>query len=231
MKATQGRHALSKAKRTGWGVDVGNPDEMTVCLSAVPVPSAVVQLARYIESANRLGRVCCNGTEFAAVQIKNGKKIILIPVELAVYDFDGEVVIDTPIKYDQSVEEFLADAPRTGPTTRFSWGVMRRIYGEGSQTRGMKIDDIRDVLLDVGMNANSDLVGWPINGIDRQIMGTIMAENIPTNSICLVNHWKRVLPGFLTMRLSYFHQLSVRSPPYINGPIERVRIPSCSLIQ
>ena len=206
MKATQGRYALSKAKRTGWGVDVGNPDEMTVCLSAVPVPSAVVQLARYIESANRLGRVYCSDTEFATVPIKAGKNRKLIPVELAVYDLDGEVVIDTPIKYDQSVEELLADAPRTGPTTRFSWGVMQRIYGEGPQTRGMKIDDIRDILLDAGMNANSDLVKWSINGIDRQILGTIMGENIPANSICLVNHWKRVLPGFLTMGLSYFHQ-------------------------
>jgi hypothetical protein len=83
---------------------------------------------------------------------------------------------------------------------------MRRICGEGSQTRWIKIDDIRDILLDAGMNANPDLVEWSINGIDRQIMGTIMGENIPTNSICLVNHWKMVLPGFLTMRLSYFHQ-------------------------
>ncbi|ERF76868.1 hypothetical protein EPUS_02579 [Endocarpon pusillum Z07020] len=148
MKATGGRYALSKAKRTGWGVDVGNPDEMTVCPSAVPVSSAVVQLARFIESANRLGRVYCSDTEFATVPIKNRKKRKLIPVELAVYDLNGELVIYTPIKYDQSVEELLADAPRTGPPTRFSWGVMQIIYGEGPQTRGITIDDIRDILLD-----------------------------------------------------------------------------------
>ena len=193
--------------------------------------SAVVQLARYIESANRLGRVYCSDTEFATVPIKNGKKIKLIPVELAVYDLDEEVVTDTPIKYDESVEKFLADAPRTGPTTRFSRGVMRRIYGEGPQTRRMKIDDIRDILFDAGMNANSDLVEWSINGIDRQIMGTIMAENIPINSICLVNHWKRVLPGFLTMRYHTSTNSSVRTQPSINGLHRAGRLSSCSLIQ
>ncbi|KAL9134147.1 MAG: hypothetical protein Q9175_004667 [Cornicularia normoerica] len=80
----------------------------------------------------------------------------------------GEVVDDTLIRYDQSIEEIFADAPRTGPGAKFSWIVVRRIYGRETQTSGMAIDDIRDIIFNAGMNSNSDLVEWSTSGTDRQ---------------------------------------------------------------
>src|SRR5437764_3814328 len=70
---------------------------------------------------------------------------ISIPLEIAVYDLNGEVlVIDTLIRFDQSIEELLADAPHTGLEANFSWGVVKRTYyGKGTQTSGMTIDDVR----------------------------------------------------------------------------------------
>src|SRR5208282_6690643 len=35
----------------------------------------------------------------------------------------------------------------------------------------------------------------------------IMGVHTPKHSILLPRHWRKVLPGFLTMLLSYFHQL------------------------
>lgn len=54
----------AESQKNGLPSRRSNPGEMTVCLSAVPVPSAVVQVARYLESVNRLGRVYCSDTEF-----------------------------------------------------------------------------------------------------------------------------------------------------------------------
>ena len=94
--------------------------KLAACLATVPIPSAIVQLCRHIERQNTVGRVFCIDTEFASFTPKGGERMISIPVEIAAYDLNGEVVIDTPIRYDQSVEELLADAPRTCPEVKLS---------------------------------------------------------------------------------------------------------------
>ena len=179
---------------------------MAARLATVPIPSAIVQLYRHIERQNTVGRVFCIDTEFARYTPKDGEKTISIPLEIAVYDLIGEVVIDTLIRYDQSIEELLADTPRTGLGAKFSWNVLRRIYGRETQTSGMAIDDIRDILFNAGMNSNSDLVKWSTSGTDRQKLKMIIGEHTPKDSILLPIHWRKVLPGFLSMSLSYFHQ-------------------------
>jgi hypothetical protein len=153
--------------RAGWGVDVDTPDEMAACLATVPILSAIMQLCHHIERQNTVRRVFCIDTEFARFTPKGEERTISVPVEVAVYDLNGEVVIDTLIRYDQSVKELLANAPRTGLEANFSWGVMQRVYGKESQTSGMAIDDIRDTLLNAGMNSNSELVEWSTSGTDR----------------------------------------------------------------
>jgi hypothetical protein len=165
-----------------------------------------VQLCRHIERQNTVERVFCIDTEFARFTPKGGEREISIPLEIAVYDLNGEVVIDTLIRYDQSIEELLADAPHTGLEANFSWGVVKRIYGKDTQTSGMTIDDIRDALLNAGMNSNSNLVEWSTCGIDRRMLKMIIGEHTPRDSILLPRHWRKVLPGFLSMSLSYFHQ-------------------------
>jgi len=179
---------------------------MAACLATVPVPSTIVQLCRHIERKNTVGRVFCIDTEFARYTPKDGERTISIPLEIAVYDLNGEVVIDNLIKYDQLIEELLADAPRTGLGAKFSWNVVRRIYGRETQTSGMAIDNIRDILFNADMKAKSDLVEWSTSGTDRQKLKMIRGEHTPKDSILLPIHWRKVLPGFLSMSLSYFHQ-------------------------
>jgi hypothetical protein len=116
------RHNVHKTKRAGWGVDVDTPDEMAACLAIVPIPSAIVQLCRHIERQNTVAGAFCIDTEFARFTPKGGERTISIPVEIAVYDLNGEVAIDTPIRHDQSIEELLADAPRTGSEVKFILG-------------------------------------------------------------------------------------------------------------
>lgn len=159
---------MYKTKRAGWGVDVDTPDEMAACLVTIPVPSPIVQLCRHIERQNTVGRVFCIDTAFASYTPKDGERTMSIPLEIVIYDLNGEVVIDTLIRYDQSIEELSADAPRTGLGAKFSWTVVRRIYGRETQTSDMAIDDIRDILFNAGMNSNSDLVEWSTSGTDRQ---------------------------------------------------------------
>lgn len=100
------RHIVYKTKRAGWGVDVDTPDEMAACLSTVPIPSTIVQLCRHVERKNTVGRVFCIDTEFARYTPKDGERTISIPLEIAVYDLNGEVVIDNLIKYDQLIRSF-----------------------------------------------------------------------------------------------------------------------------
>ena len=83
---------------------------------------------------------------------------------------------------------------------------MRRVYSKESQTSGMTIDDIRDTLLNAGMNSNSELVEWSTSGTDRRKLEMIMGEHTPEDSILLPRYWRKVLPGFLTLSLSYFHR-------------------------
>ena len=47
----------------------------------------------------------CIDNEFASVPPKNEKKRKNVSVEVAVYDLDGELIVDARIKYDQSVSE------------------------------------------------------------------------------------------------------------------------------
>ncbi|KAH0543380.1 hypothetical protein FGG08_002336 [Glutinoglossum americanum] len=199
-------HNVFNTKRAGWGVDVNTPDEMAACLATVPIPPTIVQLCRHIEHQNAVERVFCIDTEFVRFTPKDREGEITIPVEIAVYDLNGEVVIDTLIKYDQPVEELLAGAPHTPSEAKFSWGVAQRIYGSRSQTSGTTIDDIRDTLLNAGMNSNSSLIEWSLSRTDRRRLETIMGEHTPKTSILLPVHWRKVLRGFLSMSLSYFHQ-------------------------
>ena len=205
LKARQARHSAFKIKRIGFGSLVQTPDEMAACLSAVTVPRCVRRLARQIERLDRVGRVFCVDTEFARIPGKDGRMSKLIPVEIAVYGLDGKVVIDTLIKYDEPIEELLGDTPRCGQHARFNWSVFRRIYGQRRETSGMTIREIRDVLLNADMNSRSTLAEWSISAIDRRILGMILEEQTPERSILVPRHWRKVLPGFSTMSLSYFH--------------------------
>ncbi len=57
----------SRRLREGWGADISNPDEMGVCLSMVPVPSAIIDLVRKIEQANKEGSDFYIDFEFASL--------------------------------------------------------------------------------------------------------------------------------------------------------------------
>lgn len=46
---------------------------------------------------------------------------------------------------------------------------------------------------------------WSNNGIDYSLLKMIMEEHTPSNTILLIPYWKAILPGFLSMSLSYFH--------------------------
>jgi hypothetical protein len=109
-----------------------------------------------------------------------------IPVEIAVRRLDGQVLIGTPIKYSQSIPELLVGVPRTGRAANFTWAIMRSVYGQEEETWGKTLDEVRQILLDAGMNRNSYLVEWSNSGIDYGLLKMIMEENTPSNTIPLV---------------------------------------------
>lgn len=197
----------SRRPREGSGVDISNPDEMGVCLSMVPVPSAIIDLVRKIEQANKKGSDFYIDFEFASLLRPRKGEVVVerIPVEIAVLRLDGHIVIDTPIKHSQSIPELLAGVPRAGPSANFTWGVMRSTYGQEEETRGKTWDEFRQILLDAGMNRNNFLVEWSNSRIDYSLLKMIMEEHTPSNSILLIPYWKAILPGFLRIGLSYFH--------------------------
>jgi len=112
---------------------------MAVWLSIVPVPSIISDLVRKIEQVNRTGDDLFF-TDFEFVLLPERRDIAgmtarHLPVEIAVVRLDGQVVIDTPIKYNQPISELLAGDPSAeGGRTR---GTMQRIYGRGEETSGM----------------------------------------------------------------------------------------------
>jgi hypothetical protein len=193
--------------REGWGADVGDPDAMEVFLSMVPVPFTVMNLARKIEQANKDRRDFYIDFEFATLPKRKGEnKVQRIPVEIAVLRLDGEVIINTPIKHSQSIPRLLAGVSQTGNLERnFTWGVMLRAYGQTQETHGKTFDEIKQTLLETGMNRDSYVVEWSTNGVDIKLLGMIMGQDTPINSIKLVSYWRSILPGFLSMSLSYFH--------------------------
>ena len=107
---------------------------MAACLSVVPVPSAVVDL---VQKMDKEGGDFYIDFEFATLPCPR-KEVVAerIPVEIAVRRLDGQVVIDTPIKYSQSIPELLAGVPRTGRATNFTWAVMRSVYGQEEEKWG-----------------------------------------------------------------------------------------------
>jgi hypothetical protein len=178
---------------------------MAACLSVVPVPPAVIDLVRKIEQVNKEGSDFYIDFEFVTLSREGEAAAERIPVEIAVLRLDGQIVVDTPIKYRQSIPELLAGVPRTGTSAKFAWSVMRSIYGQVEETWGRTWDEVRQILLDAGMNRNSYLVEWSNSGIDRRLLKMIMEKHTPSNSILLIPYWKTILPGFLSMSLSYFH--------------------------
>jgi hypothetical protein len=131
---------------------------MAACLSIVPVPPAVVDLVRKMEQVNKEGGDFYIDLEFATLSCPRKDVVVeRIPVEIAVRHLDGQVVIDTPIKYSQSVPELLAGVPR-------NWAVMRSVYGQEEETWGKTWDEVRQILLDASMNRNGYLVEWSILG-------------------------------------------------------------------
>jgi hypothetical protein len=126
----------SRRPRKGWGEGINNPDEMAACLSIVPVPSVIADLVRKIEQVNRTGDDLFF-TDFKFVLLPERRDIAgmtawHLPVEIAVVRLDGQVAIDSPIKYNQPISELLAGDPSAeGGRT---WGTMQRIYGRGEET-------------------------------------------------------------------------------------------------
>ncbi len=133
---------------------------MTACLSMVPVPFAVVSLVRKIEQVNIRGGDFYIDFEFVSLGHfrEDESPIQRFPVEIAVRRLDGQVVIDTPIKYDKSIPEILTGVPRTESTANSSWAVMRKVYGQGEETFGKTWDEVRHLLHDAGMKKNSYIV-------------------------------------------------------------------------
>lgn len=82
---------------------------------------------------------------------------------------------------------------------------MLRAYGQTQETHGKTFDEIKQTLLETGMNRDSYVVEWSTNGVDIKLLGMIMGQDTPINSIKLVSYWRSILPGFLSMSLSYFH--------------------------
>ena len=155
---------------------------MAACLSIVPIPSAIIDLVRKIEQVNKKGGDFYINFEFASLPRprKEGKVVAeRIPVEIAVLRLDGQIVIDTPIKYSQSIPELLAGVPRTGSPANFTWGVMRSTYGQEEETWGKTWDEVSQILLDAGMNRNSYLVEWSNSRIDHSLLRMSMEEHKP----------------------------------------------------
>jgi hypothetical protein len=82
---------------------------------------------------------------------------------------------------------------------------MRSVYGQEEETWEKTWDEVRQILLDAGMNRNSYLVEWSNSGIDYRLLEMIMDKNTPSNSILLVPYWKAIFPGFSSMSLVYFY--------------------------
>jgi hypothetical protein len=106
---------------------------MAACLSMVPVPPAIIDLVRKIEQVNKKDGDFYIGFEFASLPYPRKEKEVVaerIPIEIAVLRLDGQIVVETPIKYSQSIPELLAGVPRTGPPANFTWSVMRSTYDQ-----------------------------------------------------------------------------------------------------
>jgi hypothetical protein len=69
----------------------------------------------------------------------------------------------------------------------------------------MTWDEIRQTLLDVGMNRNSCPIEWSRSGVDHKFIKMIMGEDTPSSPMWLIPYWRAILPGFSSMALSYFH--------------------------
>ena len=103
---------------------------MGVSLSMVPVPSAIIDLVQKIELVNKGGDFYID-FEFASLprpRTEGGVVVERISVEIVVLPLEGQIVIDTPVKYSQSIPELLAGVPHAGPPANFTWGVMRSTY-------------------------------------------------------------------------------------------------------
>lgn len=159
----------SRRPRHGCGIRRSNPNEITACLSMVSVPSAVVSLIRKTEPVNIRGGDFYIDFEFVSLGGFREDDLLIqrFPVEIAVRRLLGQVVIDTPIKYDKSIPELLAGIPRTGSTANFSWAVMRKVYGQEKETFGKTWDELRHLLHDADMEKDSYVVEWSNSGIPR----------------------------------------------------------------
>jgi hypothetical protein len=71
---------------------------------------------------------------------------------------------------------------------------MRSTYGQEEETWRKTWDEVRQILLDAGMNRNTLWNGRII--IDYGLLKMIMEEHTPSNSILLIPYWKATSHGF-----------------------------------
>jgi hypothetical protein len=204
---------------------------MAACLSIVPVPSVIADLVQKIEQVNRTGDdLFFADFEFVLLPERRdiaGMTAWHLPVEIAVVRLDGQVAIDTPIKYNQPISEILAGDPSAeGGRT---WGTMQRIYGRGEETSGMTWDEIRQTLLDAGMNRNNCLMEWSRSGTDHKFIRMIMGEDTPSNPMWLIPYW-RAIQDFPAWRYHTFIPLFAQIPNFRSLPTKLSSIASCSLM-
>ena len=147
------RIPASRRPRHGWGIHISNPNEMTASLSMIIFTSAVFSLVRKTEQVNIRGEDFYIDFEFVLTGRfrEDESPIQRFSVAIAVRRLDGQVVIDTPIKYSKSTPEFLAGIPLTGSTADFSWAVMKKVYGQEEETFGKTWDEVKHLLHDAGM--------------------------------------------------------------------------------
>ena len=85
------------------------------------MPVEILELVRNMERANAKNDDFYIDIEFATLPRRQCDKIAeRIPVEIAVRRLDGESVIDSPIKYCQSIPEILGTVPRIGRSANFT---------------------------------------------------------------------------------------------------------------
>jgi hypothetical protein len=126
-------------------------------------------------------------------------------IEIAVYDLNGTKIVDDPIDLGISVETLLAGVSQENPIGGMRWGTARKIYGNSLQTFGLTKEKIRERLCEAGMNSSSLLLEWSTCACDRNVLKAIMGKDTPKSSILMPVWWRKVLPGFPTMRLPVFY--------------------------
>lgn len=153
------------------------------------------------------------------VQSKNCPAMVIdydTPTWICAKTLDGQVIINTTIDFKCSVQDLIDRRPCAGRAKQIRFAAYRH-YNQ-SQRHGKTIEEVVAILIKWEFDASCVVIEWSTSGCIWKLLNQMfesVGQGVLTlaerNHFLLIPLWRNVLPGIVTLSISFFFELISQS--------------------